>query len=345
MIQSLEIMNRVLFAALFLLQAAAWQWNTSRSLTRGSTFFAARVEAGFADSVAGRTIMRTFRRRLWSSAFALAFVAALNGPESYWTQGSLFVSIAVAAMFFALAHRQTRQQAVPTAAPAVRVASLVNEPGSPWLTVIDWLTMIVPVAVPVATLVFLAHYAGGFSEQFQWEHYFMAAFALAFGLMCAANQFALRYRSRPSDWAPDPGASHKYRTYLGVMFTTIFTVGTAQICALALIDFRLTVPWLRHWDMSTYFEVTFPLLALELLAVWRLRRWLNRHLATASVDPMPDTCWKWGSVYFNRQDPALIVPTRFGAGASPNFARPSVWVVSALIVVVLIAGLVQTFEW
>lgn len=343
MIQYLETLNRVLFAALFLLNAAVWHWSTGRSQTRGSTFFAARVEAGFAESAAGRAILRTFRGRLWWSAFVLAAVAALNGPDSTWTNAALFVSVAVPVAIFALAHRQTRQQASATPEPAERVASLVNETESPWLTVIDWLAMIVPVTVPIATLVFVAHYGRGYSEEFLSRHYFSVVLTLSIGLMCSANQFALRYRSRPSDWASDPGASHKYRTYMGVMIAAIFTFIAAQICALTLMDFRLTVPWLRHWNMSAYFAISFPAQALWLFGVWRIRWWLSRHLATESVDPMPDACWKWGSFYFNRQDPALVVPTRSGVGLSYNHARPSVWVVTVVISALLIASLVQSF--
>jgi hypothetical protein len=225
------------------------------------------------------------------------------------------------------------------------VASLVNEPESLWLWALDWLVMIVPLTAPIATLVFVAHYGTGYSEQFMFEHYSSAVFALSFGLMCSASQFALRYRSRPSDWAPDAGASQKYRTYLGVMLATVFTFPIVEICALTLVDFRLTVPWLRHWDMYTYFAVTFPALALWQFSLWRMHRWLKRHLATESVDPMPDACWKLGFHYFNRQDPALVVPLRSGVGFSPNFARPSVWVVAVVISVLTIASVVQSFEW
>ena len=36
---------------------------------------------------------------------------------------------------------------------------------------------------------------------------------------------------------------------------------------------------------------------------------------------MPDDCWKWGSFYFNRNDPALVVPLRSGMGYSFNYAH------------------------
>lgn len=340
MIQSMETMNRALFVALPLLYAAVWHWSAGRSQRRGSTFFGARVAAGFADSDTGRAIARAFHWRLWSSAFALAAAAALSRSIAIAAIGE----VVAGSVAFALAHRRTRRQA-SAPPPAERVASLMTEPESPWLTALDWLAMIVPVAAPIAILIFLTHYGSGFSQPFLSRHCFSAVLALSLGLMCSANQFALRYCSRPSDWASDPGASHRYRTCVGVMFAAIFTFITLQMCAMMLIDFRPAVPWLQHWNMSGYFAIAFPAQALWLLGVWRLRWWLSRHIATGSVDPMPDTCWTWGIFYFNRQDPAVVVPVRSGVGAAYNYARPSVWVVTVVIFALLIASAVRNFEW
>ena len=43
----------------------------------------------------------------------------------------------------------------------------------------------------------------------------------------------------------------------------------------------------------------------------------------------PDDCWKYGVFYFNRDDPALFVPKRFGLnlGYTLNFANRWSWVV------------------
>ncbi|MEO6078870.1 MAG: hypothetical protein ABIQ86_03720 [Steroidobacteraceae bacterium] len=339
MIQYQEAIGRVLFAALILLPAAVWHWSAGRSQRRGSTFFGARVEPGFAESDAGRAISRTFHLRLWLIAIAMAAMAQSGLVETLIL--NLTTVSAAGWIAFALAHRRTRQQASATAVPAARVASLMAAPESPWLTALDWVAMIVPVTAPTATLIILAQYGTGFSEQFLSRHYFSAVYTLSIGLMCSANQFALRYRSRPSDWASDPGASHKYRTYLGVMIAAVFTIIGAKTCALTLMDFRLTVPWLRNWSMSGYFLITFPLAALWLFGVWRMKWWLSRHLATESVDPMPDACWKGGLFYFNRQDPALVVPARSGVGFSYNYARPSVCVVIVVILAFSIAAVVR----
>lgn len=75
MIELLETLSRLLYAAVFVFHAAAWHWSTGRSQARGPTFFGARANASFAESEVGRAILRTFRWRLWSSAIALAIAA------------------------------------------------------------------------------------------------------------------------------------------------------------------------------------------------------------------------------------------------------------------------------
>lgn len=43
-----------------------------------------------------------------------------------------------------------------------------------------------------------------------------------------------------------------------------------------------------------------------------------------------DRYWKAGGVYFNPDDPTILVPKRFGIGWTFNFAHPIAWVILAL---------------
>jgi hypothetical protein len=52
-------------------------------------------------------------------------------------------------------------------------------------------------------------------------------------------------------------------------------------------------------------------------------------------DRTPDRCWKWGLIYYNPDDPAVIVEKRFGIGYTFNFGRAWSWV----LVATLLAGL------
>jgi len=52
----------------------------------------------------------------------------------------------------------------------------------------------------------------------------------------------------------------------------------------------------------------------------------------ATGDHTPDACWKWGLIYYNPDDPALIVETRAGtSGCDLNFGNKWSWVVTAVI--------------
>jgi uncharacterized membrane protein len=57
--------------------------------------------------------------------------------------------------------------------------------------------------------------------------------------------------------------------------------------------------------------------------------------AMASAVPVGDRTldqyWKLGVFYFNREDSAIFVEKRFGLGYSLNFARPTAWVILALL--------------
>jgi uncharacterized membrane protein len=46
-------------------------------------------------------------------------------------------------------------------------------------------------------------------------------------------------------------------------------------------------------------------------------------------DRTPDTAWKWGQIYYNPSDPALIVEKRFGLGYTLNFGNRWSWVLVA----------------
>jgi uncharacterized membrane protein len=73
---------------------------------------------------------------------------------------------------------------------------------------------------------------------------------------------------------------------------------------------------------------------------WRLKGVGEGPAPGADVAPVgdrtPDSCWKLGLFYFNRDDPALIVEKRFGAGWTLNFGNPrALLVIGGLLVFIL----------
>jgi hypothetical protein len=316
---------------------------TARGYSRGQTFFGAHVQPGFIESNSGQAILHEFRWCLWRWAFAGALIS-LFVPVSLSTLAGCMLSSLAGMVAFALANRRTRRVADTRVESAVRVASLSIERGeeSPWLGVLDWLTMLVPPVVPAATLVLLALHWGQLPTDFhRGARVFVVFFSLIMGLTCMANQLALRFRARSRDWAPMAHASHRYRSYLGAMQALVFVFITFQLCVLVLMPLSGTVSLLHQLNMSSYFRISFPAQALWLLSIWRIRLWLTRHLATESIDPMSDKSWKWGYFYFNPNDPALVVPLRTGVGQSFNCARPSIWLIGGTVTLLTIACLIQ----
>jgi hypothetical protein len=344
MIEVLALVNRGLSVIVPLSPAMVWHWMTVPGQSRGQTFFGRHVQPGFQESETGQAILKQFRRRLWWWCMAGAALSLLIPVRLASLVGCLIGSLA-GWVAFTLANRRTQQEAHAAAGSTLRVASLVaeSEPEGVWLSVVDWLAMLAPPVVPAATLTILALHWSQLSAPVRGlEGTFPVFFGLMLGFMCAANQWTLRFRARSSDWAPDPGASHKYRSYLGLMQALVFAFPICQICILVLMRSNGAPPYLRHVEMSTYFRVCFPAEALWLLCVWRMHAWLRKHLASESADPMPDACWKWGWMYFNPSDSALVVPVRTGVGQSFNCARPGVWVVCGAVTALTIASLVQS---
>ena len=63
-------------------------------------------------------------------------------------------------------------------------------------------------------------------------------------------------------------------------------------------------------------------------------------------DGTPDACWKWGMIYYNPQDPSLLVEKRMGLGWTFNFANKWSWVFMALLLlppllIILVVSLVK----
>jgi len=149
------------------------------------------------------------------------------------------------------------------------------------------------------------------------------------------------HRSRPDIDAADPAASTlRYRRFLA-SFTR------ALLAMAALVDTTLLLVALRDWQVYRLPGIGRALPALPIVAgvllLWgvALRAGqggsrLNgnvRGLALATgTDRDDDRFWKGGLLYVNRDDPALVVAARFGAGWTLNFGNPAAWLIIAGIV-------------
>jgi uncharacterized membrane protein len=119
------------------------------------------------------------------------------------------------------------------------------------------------------------------------------------------------------------------------------TLIIAELCATSLMELKDSVGWLRHWPSLVVSRAFLPCMVAVGVFGWSVRVWLSKHRDRGNGDPMADRYWRWGQFYCNPCDPAIMVPLRTGDMYSPNYSRPSVWVVCGTVFVVLIGFFVQ----
>jgi len=149
------------------------------------------------------------------------------------------------------------------------------------------------------------------------------------------------YRSRPDIEAADPAASTlRYRRFLAAMTRALLTL-------IALVDTTLLLFALRDWQVYRLSGIgrVLPVLPvavgmLLLAAVarrtgqggWRLNGNVRGLVLATGTDRDDDRFWKAGLLYVNRDDPAIMVGSRLGAGWTLNLGNPAAWLIVAGIV-------------
>jgi hypothetical protein len=328
-ISPLEIAIRSMNATAIFAQPVILHFFSGRWQARGGTFFSVRVGRAFPASPAGRAVMRTFRRRVWAWTTLVAVTTTFWPGDALRLSRWMFLAFIIAAQgnyfLFSLASGRVRATAEPVAPSPLRVASLnTQDRGTAVLALIEWSGMVLPLALPVVTGMALSM-ASPRTGPFARLAPFMLTFYFFIGFVPAQTQYALRFGARASDWADDPALSRRYRAYIGLVNTIAFGNIILMGCGVLLF------PGYSFWFVATWPPVYY--------ALFRVRRWLKRHLVASSCDPMPDTCWKWGYYYFNPDDPALVVPSRTDISWSPNFARRPIWIGWAVVTVAIVLGL------
>jgi len=345
-IRLMDLGLRIVQASLILLAPKLWPWLPGRVPERGSTFFGVRVPPDFAWSDAGRNILRTFRRRLWICIFALASVYAGAVPEGaavqgLWLFGALMASWLISWVLYGVARLRTRIEVGATSEPSVRTATLLPEgkPQSHGMAFAGWIAMTAPLGVPIITAILLAMNWSRYPARFHPERVpLQIVMAASFGLLMTATLFGLRYRARASDWASTPGASLRYRTYLGLQMGVASLAPILGLCALTL------GPLFGGFLEGIWFGVNFLVLFVLIGLIHRIKSKLVKVFDPQSGDPMADHCWKWTCFYYNPNDPAWVVPTRSGITCSLNHARPILWAVYLLATAGTLLSLVQVAQ-
>jgi uncharacterized membrane protein len=153
----------------------------------------------------------------------------------------------------------------------------------------------------------------------------------------------LVFTSKPDiDAAAPVASSQRHRVFLTRMAKALFVLT-------ALVDLALAV---LAWVMWT--DAGFGLLALVPVALGvatvvavAVRTGQEGHrVPVAGDDPTSpvvhrddDALWRGGLVYVNPDDPAVMVPKRFGVGWTVNFGNRLVWIGTIAIIGFVVAGI------
>ena len=303
-------------------------------LSRPELFFAVTVTAEFRHTEAARRVVRHYRFFGWSGTIVAVLLL--------WTgflppHIAVFVTLTAWVLAFLVARRSAwSHRSNPT---SVREASLADRgerfPGG-----------IALIAGPFVILALKAAYVHqrwdqiperfpvhwGLNGPDRWTERTALTVYGSIGsvaLMCAlmlAISYATLYASRKiSTTSPAGESEHKFR-YISVLGLVVL----AYAFAIVLPPISGGLPEIPFAPFVITAVVALFIGALIWLGQGGTRLRGYEPVLTASAprgDRTPDECWKLGMIYYNPDDPALVVEKRFGIGWTLNFGNRWCWIV------------------
>jgi hypothetical protein len=322
-------MNEAITVGVTLALGLFYCW-TSR--INANHFFGRTVSAELKSTEEARAITRSY---VLAIAVATLLSAAAGGAAVH-SFGRQFFGLGVlleCVLFvfaFARAHGQAgRLAAAQTNAgagvTAVREASLVGE-STHWVPGMG--TMSIPVALFggafVVALLVAAHGAGlgagwsAFSAAIEGQGY-SGLLGLSTGMMASAVGMLILFRT-----------SARLRTRMA-QYTLRACVAMEWI---AVVTWMATLACGVSGVLLTRAEGKGLMMAAVVVAlavmVWNQRRF--QRFVPAPVEMGGDERWRWGLFYVDRNDPALFVQSRCGAGFTLNYGRFAAWPISIVVV-------------
>jgi uncharacterized membrane protein len=337
--------------------AAAWGWI---ALTRWgnseSSFFGVRVDNKFEDSAEAQQIDSRYIHEIiiltgaliLFTAFLLLYFRQLLPPIHPYDFWPLELLQACAVR---VAYWRARNHTLPFAAPteSVQTADLasLDSPSLLW-NVIYWPCVCLPViAVGILAFYLRSHwttlpfpYAITFpvtenSPPIAWSlHIFLRAYSLPVlaalvGITGVLSAYAFSFHSRINEWGDDEDR-WSYRKLLMSSTVALTWIGMAILIIMQLnpasTPKQIGPGSSQAWVIAgAVLIVMMPIAALWMTLLLYYKR------PTGTVNRAQDNCWKFGLYYFNSSDAAWIVPSRFGAGAALNFARPFAWILIVIL--------------
>lgn len=349
MIADVPLLIRLCLTAGFAVVLLALWWALRRAAPTGSagSFFSVSVNPDWLTSPGAHRIVGQFRRAVgWATLFGLA-IDAMGNYSGIVLMVTLPLAVICQTIAAVIAFQVARHRALPRAVPADprRSVSMSSAEGT-------CPKSILPVWLPWCILLVFAgvlwlrwnhfppHYpirwnSAGAPVEWESRTVLHLLVPLLMGTAQCVTLQLLRWLvdhySRPTRRSPSGGLQRIRRTMLDtltgmqIMFTLLFGLIALEP------SWKLGRP---HMTILIGI-VVFDIVGVALMIVIIARRLPN---ASTAADPTPDRCWWWGLFYVNRDDPAILVPKRFGLGYTMNLGNRMAWAAMLLVLLVSVGG-------
>jgi uncharacterized membrane protein len=317
-------------------------------LRKRSLFFGVTVDEAFRRTDAARNIGRTYRQMVWTGgavAIALLWLALrLEWRSLIGLPPLLQVAVAIAA--WVIAWRRARPHATTRPFPERAVTLGEAAPSIPG----GIAAILLPFAGPAAAAWHLwsrydqlpARYpvhwnAAGQADRFADKSFgtvfFPPMMSAAVLMLMAVIAFGIQYGGRRGSSGERAGWSARHRRLNLLLLVCIMWLLSAMM---SLPSFGALIPpetmRVLVWSsvgllLATVVGFLIPLIRMSTEA-------------TGGTDATPDECWRWGTIYYNPNDPAFMVEKRDGPGFTINFGNRLSWALVVLIAAITLAPIV-----
>lgn len=326
-------MNPLFAVSMTVLLGLFYCW-TSR--INGLFFFGRTVAGELQESVEGRAITREYRMWIALTTLAAAAIAWAGGHArrpGLGVAGILFECVAFSFVFARANGRVRRLEQIhaewSSTGERLRQVSLLQQPEY-WVPDVAAILMPLAVcAVALGTAVLAQPHAHGLAGRWTatmdvlGSHGYSGLLGLSTGMMVAAVAQLLAFRS-----------SARLRTRMA-QYTVRACLSLEWIAAVLLA----VVLGCGHFGVAITHGVSKGIILAALLAalgVLLWNQWRAKRFVPAPVELGADDRWLWGLFYVDRDDPALFVQSRCGAGYTLNYGRVAAWPISLCIVAYLV---------
>jgi uncharacterized membrane protein len=305
-------------------------------LTRREIFFGVTVPPGFRDGPVGRSVSRRYAAEVWLLALvATALVATTPMPL---VSGPMLLAQTIgASVAFVHARNKVRPHAV---APAtVREAAIGPRPGLPG----GLIAQLGPFLILFGAAAYLGLNWEDVPARFPthwnlagkpdgWTTKSVAGVFRGLSIGLAACSMTLFTSYAVLHWTRLPRVTgmdgHQGRRVRYVNLVAM--LAWAYLIAM-LLAWTSVVPMFATETGQLRLPLLFRVAPFAVIIAGTLAIRVMRREAASDGPPIgdttPDSCWRFGRLYFNRADPALFVEKRMGLGYTLNLGNPVSWLV------------------